>query len=78
LNPKISLISSKEGMLPGGGIRPPLMAMSESYKCDHRYYLSANKKNINDTAKETSEKIDIISRITSSTLWLVIIKELKR
>jgi len=28
-------------------------------KCNHRYYLSANKKILNDTAKETSENSDI-------------------
>lgn len=59
MKPKISLIFSKDDMLPGGGIRPPRMAVSESYKCNHRYYLSANNKMITILWKEKSEKGEI-------------------
>jgi len=33
----MSLISSKEGMLPGGGTLPPLIAVSASYKFSQIY-----------------------------------------
>lgn len=51
----MSLISSKDGMLPGGGTPPPLIAESASYKFSqiyiHIYYLKMKLHKIK-TSKE--------------------------
>jgi len=44
LKPTMSLISSKEGMLPGGGTWPPLITLSASYKFSEIYIYCLKKE----------------------------------
>lgn len=59
-------------MLPGGGIRPPLIAVSESYRCSHRYYKFLQVKEFNNKNLNKCLLACLIS-ITNSSAHIVLI-----